>query len=1321
METILQKINNNKPLEEQLDHAADILRKGGLLAETVYGLGANALDSDAVAKIFIAKNRPQDNPLIVHVSDLEMLNSFLAPQSIPNIYLDLIHQEWPGPLTILCEKPEILPLSVSAGQNTVAIRIPAHPVARALIKKCGFPLAAPSANTSGRPSPTLANHVFEEMNGRIPLVIDGGPCESGVESTVLDGLRTPPAILRPGGVTVETIRQYIPQVLVYRKDFVDAGLEAAPSTPGMKYRHYTPNAEVVVVELGADDGALARQEDVLHQQYIKYSTEGGQVGVLKVGGSQYYPQYPLQFDLGVTANEVARNLFNGLRDLERNGANVILVQGITEASEGLAVMNRVRKAATTQLFKKVQTVTANMIEMYKKRQDSVAKNSKINPNMISYLTLSWLLILYLDPHHTTNFLNGNGMYIAILLFALQLALAVFKSIRKNIDRTVQQSIRTTMIGAIYEKSLILSPASKLFFTNGKIMNMINQDTLNLIEAPIIFTRLWSVPVQVIVTFVLLYGIIGRSVFIGVGLMGLLGLFSLLLGPVIGKAYNGWFTGADERISIVREMLYGIKVIKFQCMEEYFWKKIQQARDAQLKSLRKMAVYLSILDGFLFSAPLLLTVITFAVYANDNKLTPSIAFPALAYFNALVNPLIEFADIMSVIPTALKSLQRVNEFLDCEEMEIKKNNIEMDADTDSIIRISNATWEWTNSDVEPPTEKDSSTNFCLKSLNLDIKRGELVGIVGPIGSGKSSLFSGLIGDSVLVDGKVSINGSIAYCSQQSWIISGTIESNILFNTPLDQVRLDEVIEVTGLSKDLTLFGDGLKTKIGESGVNLSGGQKSRVALARALYSDADIYLLDDPIASLDAQVSEHVFTSAIQKYLSKKTVMFVTHQLQFLQKVDRVLVLSGGQIVENGSFDQLREMKNGILYNMISAYRFESNPAERIYETNSTSDIVTSSNAAIDFIEKEDKSERLLDHSQSASYLYSSLQNWLDFRLSVLASMITFSIATLAVNIEKPTVAFASVVGLALTYSSDFALELSMLLMHLGAAESEMNSVERLYHYGHKIPTEAPTTLLKDSSITGWPNRANLTFKDFSVSYPSRPDHLILRNLNFTIKSGEKIGVVGRTGSGKSTLVTALFRVIEPKNDIQTMGLKTLRSQIQIIPQDPVLFEGTLRSNLDYEGNFTDEELWKSLEYVGLKKYVGELEGKLDYEVTYNGDNLSVGQRQLMCLCRSILKSPKILVMDEATASVDGESDQIIQKAISKHFGSTTVISIAHRLNTIAEFDRILVLDNGTVAEFDSPYNLLKNPTSIFSELTDASGPANAALIRELAARKALAI
>ncbi|KAI8895939.1 DHBP synthase RibB-like alpha/beta domain-containing protein [Globomyces pollinis-pini] len=349
METILQKINNNKPLEEQLDHAADILRKGGLVSfptETVYGLGANALDSDAVAKIFIAKNRPQDNPLIVHVSDLEMLNSFLAPQSIPNIYLDLIHQEWPGPLTILCEKPEILPLSVSAGQNTVAIRIPAHPVARALIKKCGFPLAAPSANTSGRPSPTLANHVFEEMNGRIPLVIDGGPCESGVESTVLDGLRTPPAILRPGGVTVETIRQYIPQVLVYRKDFVDAGLEAAPSTPGMKYRHYTPNAEVVVVELGADDGALVRQEDVLHQQYIKYSTEGGQVGVLKVGGSQYYPQYPLQFDLGVSANEVARNLFNGLRDLERNGANVILVQGITEASEGLAVMNRVRKAAS---------------------------------------------------------------------------------------------------------------------------------------------------------------------------------------------------------------------------------------------------------------------------------------------------------------------------------------------------------------------------------------------------------------------------------------------------------------------------------------------------------------------------------------------------------------------------------------------------------------------------------------------------------------------------------------------------------------------------------------------------------------------------------------------------------------------------------------------------------------------------------------------------------------------------------------------------------------------------------------------------------------
>eukprot|EP00842_Homolaphlyctis_polyrhiza_P000989 jgi/Hompol1/1891/HPOL_002787-RA len=398
------------------------LRQGqtvGFPTETVYGLGANATDAAAVQRIFAAKGRPSDNPLIVHVSSLEMLRSLLAPDSshhsqsdasdpvdpLPAVYAPLLEKFWPGPLTILVPRPASIPAVVAAGQPTIAVRMPAHPVARALIELCGFPLAAPSANTSGRPSPTLASHVLADLVGRIPLIIDGGPCISGVESTVIDALRIDssasssnsnpalrfPAILRPGGITYEQIRAVkgFENVTVYSKHFVDRTLEEAPTTPGMKYRHYTPNAEVILFETRSDPdststssstattatataaAALLNALDWKQQQRHRIAAEYAQltqknastaIGILRTGtpvATDSILKGAVEMHLGESTEEVARNLFKGLRDMEQRGCKIVLVEGVSDSDHGLAVMNRIRKASSRIIAASASTSTVS--------------------------------------------------------------------------------------------------------------------------------------------------------------------------------------------------------------------------------------------------------------------------------------------------------------------------------------------------------------------------------------------------------------------------------------------------------------------------------------------------------------------------------------------------------------------------------------------------------------------------------------------------------------------------------------------------------------------------------------------------------------------------------------------------------------------------------------------------------------------------------------------------------------------------------------------------------------------------------------------------
>jgi L-threonylcarbamoyladenylate synthase len=283
-----------------------------------------------------------------------MLDDLMKPDTLPEIYEKALECFWPGPLTILIKKPKCIPDCVSSGQETIAVRMPAHPIARALISCCNTPLAAPSANTSGRPSPTLAEHVYDDLKGRIPFIIDGGPCQSGVESTVLDGLRQVvyflnnffrriiPAVLRPGGVTIEALEAVLGKVQVYKKDFEDKKMEQAPTTPGMKYKHYSPNCSVVLIE--AHELSLDTQLKKIEETYKDLSKTHDRIGVLLVNPTTSV--YPIQESLGINAKEVAQSLFSKLRKLESLNVSVILVQGIREDNEGLAVMNRLCKAAT---------------------------------------------------------------------------------------------------------------------------------------------------------------------------------------------------------------------------------------------------------------------------------------------------------------------------------------------------------------------------------------------------------------------------------------------------------------------------------------------------------------------------------------------------------------------------------------------------------------------------------------------------------------------------------------------------------------------------------------------------------------------------------------------------------------------------------------------------------------------------------------------------------------------------------------------------------------------------------------------------------------
>jgi len=344
METKIIRIEDKENLkDDQLMEAAEILRKGGIVAfptETVYGLGANALEAQASAKIYAAKGRPSDNPLIAHIASIDDLPKLAA--KIPEAGRKLAEKYWPGPLTLVFPKKEIVPYGTTGGLDTVAVRMPSDPIATRLIRLAGVPVAAPSANTSGRPSPTRAEHVIEDLNGKIEMIIDGGEVGIGVESTIVDVSGEIPTLLRPGAITMEMLKETVGEVEIDPAILGPMNEGMKPKAPGMKYRHYAPNAEMTLVE-----GEMDKVVEFINREAKAALEAGKKVGIICTEESRQYYSYGILEVIGSRENEetVAHNLFAVLREFDDQKVDCIFSESFSKDRLGQAIMNRLCKAA----------------------------------------------------------------------------------------------------------------------------------------------------------------------------------------------------------------------------------------------------------------------------------------------------------------------------------------------------------------------------------------------------------------------------------------------------------------------------------------------------------------------------------------------------------------------------------------------------------------------------------------------------------------------------------------------------------------------------------------------------------------------------------------------------------------------------------------------------------------------------------------------------------------------------------------------------------------------------------------------------------------
>uniref|UniRef100_A0A6B2KWS6 Uncharacterized protein n=1 Tax=Arcella intermedia TaxID=1963864 RepID=A0A6B2KWS6_9EUKA len=1096
-------------------------------------------------------------------------------------------------------------------------------------------------------------------------------------------------------------------------------------------------------------------------------------------------------------------------------------------------------------------------------------------------------------------------------------------------------MESALLRLIFKKALAISTSSVRKTSVGEIVNYQSVDCYPINNIFKFIHATWSAPLQVIVIFSLL----GRLN--GVSSLGVVAFFVVFF-PMLLYAFNIAFEMEkklmqlrDERNGVMNEILQGILVIKFFAWEDSFLKKISAIRAKEINCLKRGIMSMMFTNVLWTVGPTIMAGCVFLIYlASHEYLSSDVAFSSIALINNLNVPLTIFPVFIGNFLQATISIGRLSKFflegeLDQEAVQSHSHN--------GLVRIKDATFAWDDTPI-------------LSNITLSFKRNHLTAIVGEVGSGKSSLVHAILGEMHKVSGSVEVNGSVAYVSQQPWLLNATLRDNVLFGKPFEEERYNNTIEVSELLADLKMLPGGDLTEIGEKGINLSGGQKQRVAIARAIYANADIYLFDDPLSALDAHVGKSVFQNCFLGVLRDKTCILVTHQLQYLKDCDQIISLSKGMIGEIGTYEELVS-SGGVLSALIAKYVKESKEEEEETQQNDKKDKKAGNEEEGSLMTKELKEEggvswriywsyvqyvggllvasaillaifgetalvmtanywlsfwtEMTQHVVNDTFIFppnslfpvethNGLRSWyflmvyflillgscafttsyvVGFSLAVVKASRSIHESTLASVFRAPMYFFdttplgrilnrfvsdqfsidmtlpftiiqvvlggtailsiltivASVtplflliliplvffyrylqlvylgtsrelqrfksmsrspiyslftetimgittirayhrqpifntrqidliqhylrptylieagirwlavrlefistvvvtfsgllgvlsrglldegrVGLSISYALMLSVNLSWFLRLVADLENALVSVERCVEYT-RLPSEAPK-VIEGTPPKNWPSAGEVIFEDVVLRYrPGLPT--VLNKVSFRIKPTQKIGVVGRTGAGKSSLMLSIFRIVEAESgriiidgeDISNLGLDSLRKKIAMIPQSPTIYSGTIRSNLDPFTEYTDEELWEAIEATHLSEQINNFPEKLEASVSEGGTNLSVGTKQLMCLARALLKKSKILIMDEATANVDYETDVIIQTAIKKSFANATVITVAHRINTILHYDKVMVMEKGKIVEFKNPQKLLENPDSIFSSLAKESGIKN---------------
>ncbi|GJQ86167.1 hypothetical protein Trydic_g13444 [Trypoxylus dichotomus] len=1182
-------------------------------------------------------------------------------------------------------------------------------------------------------------------------------------------------------------------------------------------------------------------------------------------------------------------------------------------------------------------------------------------------------------------------YLTALVLVVVVLISAFIMHHTNLgQQLVGMRVRIAVSTLVYRKMLKLSKRSLGETAAGKVVNLLANDVTRFDFVAIALHYFWITPFQVIVVAILMWDAVGVSSLSGILSMLMLTLpIQVLMGKLSSKFRGKVAVRTDYRVRLMNEIISGIQVIKMYAWEKPFEKLVSVARIDEVKMVRfanyVRAVFLSSLV-FIERTTLYLTLITFVL--TGNPLTSDITYILTPYFNLLQMGLAIFLPLaIQMSAEALVSIRRLTEFLLLDEL---KESI-VTRTEDKSIEVQNVNGRWTEE------------SGILSEITFKVPAGKLCALIGPVGAGKSSTLQLLLGELPVESGQIKVGGSISYASQEAWLFGSTVRGNILFGKEFDRNVYNKVVQACALEKDFKQFPHGDNTLVGERGVSLSGGQRARINLARAVYRSADIYLLDDPLSAVDTHVGKHLFEECIMGYLGSKTRILVTHQLQYLKRADLIIVFNNGRIEAQGTFAELSKETTDFTKMLVAAdettEKEKSEDAkpklskqESVISTSSNdnekqnaakqseeemiipgrsvlwdyiaaagssfiialiifiiivSQVVSSGN---DFfvswwteqeegrhfagipqtgdMEAEEEMESIIYHTFAkaenaiinaisyvfgpyaapnepsprvidedgffntyvAIYIYTGLiiglisltilRSFLFFRsasnssknlhakmfncllktpmrffdtnpsgrilnrfskdtgamdeslprilseaiqimLTIVGAIVLISIANYwmlipivvllvifyflrgvymltaksikhiegiakspvfsllnstlggistirAANLQHDLIKefdhhqnahtsawiltitcmvafglwldllctlFVALTVFSFVFLSESGVEVSPALAGLAISQSlslagmlqygmrqtaevvnQLISVERIMSYT-KLDQEGPFDTPKDKKpAPGWPDKGEVKFRDMSLRYAVEEDP-VLNHLNVEIQPGEKIGIVGRTGAGKSSLISALFRLAPLEGsitvddlDTQQIGLHDVRSKISIIPQEPVLFSAPMRYNLDPFDEFSDQDLWAALDEVQLKEAVPSL----DYKVSEGGGNFSVGQRQLICLARAIIRNNKILVLDEATANVDPRTDGLIQATIRRKFKDCTVLTIAHRLNTIMDSDKVLVMDTGRIAEFDHPHLLLQNPEGHFTKLVMETGPTMTATLREIA-------